>query len=1389
MAEVILKVQIVETGVTKTMKFGQTEQCSAVAEQIAKKSGLEYGPDFGLYDPKGKHWLKAEKALRFYNLKQNDTIEYKKTKQIFKIKLIDDSTRTIVLDTTCPISELVAVVGKKVGLKNVDEFALKVEGADNWLNDTQTLGEQVEVGSVLILQKKYFVTDANIDRDDPVQLHLVYIQSRDDVVAGKHPVTVDQAVAFAALQLQIEQGNHTPGVSQVGNLRLICNQSHAGNKSIDPAIVAEWKKLVGMTEVNAKLRYIQAVRALPTYGITLFSVREHVPGSKKPLNIYLGFTRSHVLRMTMDYQILRDKPDYPLEHVKRWANSDTTFTLDFGGHSKEYYTVLTEQGDEIGKLLAGYIDILLKKRRDAGIVLQDDTEEFAELEDVAGLEGITGGRFASSSGGGQKKAADENVDLDKARRNLEKMINEFGQNAMVSNLTPGMQSFREEVLAQAAKMLAALQEMDGAFPPGQAIGRQAMHQAAYNLVQHAEQMLLAAQTAMRSGEDPDGWLGDAARRVADALKDLLQASKDLSLDPNNVQKRERYNDAKTGLEAALANLQAISRGIYDGDAGKLIGDLTKAVDADVEMFIDGAKAKGVGGPQQDALRLAKDHLKDIIKATANTASDPTVKKFILDAIDDVKRANADLMGVSADPELQSLGKTVQDTLDMLLASAHLPSTLAERDQAEFNSAAQALRRDCAQLMGSKGNAQLIDESLNDIKTNLPVFLGKAKAIAITADKNTKDQMLLNAKRVVESTKLLTGLAAQAIQFPDDDALAAKLRAAAEAVAKAVADLVGDSGKQLAYKELVNQAKKAAANTAGLIASSKNSRRHIGNQKIQGNLLEAAQFTSGALGDLLGALQDPYVMATRASIRFDPNGQIEQQGLRPNPRLIDTVDKFGPKAYKLVASSKAAVPSVTNSDVKEDLKFASDMTGASIQDLIKASKAMKDSSGHAGIEAALGRLADLEKIVQGFAMAASNGTIAPHVNPDQAREEAFKNLNGVVRQLAVASKQLPSVTQEDLGESLDILGNAAMQVVTICREIASTTLETSLQTKMAAQIQHMISGIVREAKAAKAASSNPSPALNKELGESSKIVVDSLQGIVNAAKEVISFELAQRASDLSGGMEEIADSELNGVAKQIEAAMQQLLAVSAAARDNQNQMSLDEQNLSTAILQACQNIAGTTGRLIASAGVCQRERGETTDKAVYKDNAAFKEGLLSAAKAVAGSVTYLVTVANDAVQGKAKDTQLRAAAQSVSVANAQLKSAAQAKGDPTRESYTRMAEASADVNKATAQLTLAAKQASAWEEEQLSQKSSTSSHDNKIARYQKQAELEELEAQLRAARGDLMAKRKAAYNPNATGTPASASAPTPSSPKQGPPPGMGGKKMMMKKRPPPGVNSE
>jgi len=47
----------------------------------------------------------------------------------------------------------------------------------NWLDHNKTLREQsVDVNETLLLRRKYFFSDQNVDARDPVQLNLLYVQ-------------------------------------------------------------------------------------------------------------------------------------------------------------------------------------------------------------------------------------------------------------------------------------------------------------------------------------------------------------------------------------------------------------------------------------------------------------------------------------------------------------------------------------------------------------------------------------------------------------------------------------------------------------------------------------------------------------------------------------------------------------------------------------------------------------------------------------------------------------------------------------------------------------------------------------------------------------------------------------------------------------------------------------------------------------------------------------------------------------------------------------------------------------------------------------------------------------------------------------------------------------
>jgi len=56
-------------------------------------------------------------------------------------------------------------------------------------------------------------------------------------------------------------------------------------------------------------------------------------------------------------------------------------TLDFGDYADSYYSVQTTEGDSISQLIAGYIDIILKRKKDAERMAAEDDTELAITEE------------------------------------------------------------------------------------------------------------------------------------------------------------------------------------------------------------------------------------------------------------------------------------------------------------------------------------------------------------------------------------------------------------------------------------------------------------------------------------------------------------------------------------------------------------------------------------------------------------------------------------------------------------------------------------------------------------------------------------------------------------------------------------------------------------------------------------------------------------------------------------------------------------------------------------------------------------------------------------------------------------------------------------------------
>lgn len=145
------------------------------------------------------------------------------------------------------------------------------------------------------------------------------------------------------------------------SLKEFLPQSYVKVKGIEKKVYAEHKKHIGLSELDAKVLYTKTARSLNTYGVTFFLVKEKMKGKNKLVPRLLGVTKDSVLRL--DEKTKEILKTWPLTTVRRWGASPNTFTLDFGDYSDQYYSVQTTEAEQILQLIAGYIDIILKKQK------------------------------------------------------------------------------------------------------------------------------------------------------------------------------------------------------------------------------------------------------------------------------------------------------------------------------------------------------------------------------------------------------------------------------------------------------------------------------------------------------------------------------------------------------------------------------------------------------------------------------------------------------------------------------------------------------------------------------------------------------------------------------------------------------------------------------------------------------------------------------------------------------------------------------------------------------------------------------------------------------------------------------------------------------------------
>lgn len=209
----------------------------------------------------------------------------------------------------------------------MDVICAKLVG---WLNPEKTLREQgLGEADYVILKKKFFVTDQNVDRTDPVQLVIMYTQSYDMILSGKLPCTAEEAAQFAGIAMQVKFGNQDPDKHKPGYAKMkdLVPAEYRKNKDVEKAIYKEHSILQGTSELNAKFRYVQLIRSLKHYGTSFFIVKEPADkvSKKKAETLLLGVTKLAVIRMNIETKEVLT--EWKLSHLRRWAATPKTYCV------------------------------------------------------------------------------------------------------------------------------------------------------------------------------------------------------------------------------------------------------------------------------------------------------------------------------------------------------------------------------------------------------------------------------------------------------------------------------------------------------------------------------------------------------------------------------------------------------------------------------------------------------------------------------------------------------------------------------------------------------------------------------------------------------------------------------------------------------------------------------------------------------------------------------------------------------------------------------------------------------------------------------------------------------------------------------------------------------
>ncbi|KAI5131040.1 Talin-2 [Manis pentadactyla] len=1203
MVALSLKICVRHCNVVKTMQFEPStavyDACRVIRERVPEAQTGQ-ASDYGLFlsdeDPRKGIWLEAGRTLDYYMLRNGDILEYKKKQRPQKIRMLDGSVKTVMVDDSKTVGELLVTICSRIGITNYEEYSLiqetieekKEEGTGtlkkdrtllrderkmeklkaklhtdddlNWLDHSRTFREQgVDEHETLLLRRKFFYSDQNVDSRDPVQLNLLYVQARDDILNGSHPVSFEKACEFGGFQAQIQFGPHVEHKHKPGflDLKEFLPKEYIKQRGAEKRIFQEHKNCGEMSEIEAKVKYVKLARSLRTYGVSFFLVKEKMKGKNKLVPRLLGITKDSVMRV--DEKTKEVLQEWPLTTVKRWAASPKSFTLDFGEYQESYYSVQTTEGEQISQLIAGYIDIILKKK---------------QSKDRFGLEGDEESTMLEESVSPKKSTI------------LQQQFNRTGKvehgsvalPAVMRSGSSGPETFNVGSMPSPQQQVMVGQMHRGHMPPLTSAQQALMGtiNTSMHAVQQAQDDLSELDSLPPLGQDMASrvWVQNKVDESKHEIHSQVDAITAGTASVVNLTAGDPADTDYTAVGCAIttisSNLTEMSKGVkllaalMDDEVGSgedllraartlagAVSDLLKAVQptsGEPRQTVLTA-AGSIGQASGDLLRQIgenetderfQDVLMSLAKAVANAAAMLVLKaKNVAQVAEDAVLQNRVIAAATqcalSTSQLVACAKVVSPTISSPVCQEQLieAGKLVDRSVENCVRACQAATDDNELLKQVSAAASVVSQALHDLLQHVRQFASRGEPIgrydqatdtimcvteSIFSSMGDAGEMVRQARVLAQATSDLVNAMRSDAEAEIDMENSKKLLAAAKLLADSTARMVEAAKGAAANPENEDQQQRLREAAEGLRVATNAAAQNAIKKKIVNRLEVAAKQAAAAATQAIAAAQNAamsnknaaaqqqLVQSCKAVADHIPQlvqgvrgSQAQAEDLSAQLALIISSQNFLQPGSKMVSSAKAAVPTVSDQAAAMQLSQCAKNLATSLAELRTASQKAHEACGPMEIDSALSTVQSLKNELQDAKLAALESQLKPL--PGETLEKCAQDLGSTSKAVGSSMAQLLTCAAQGnehyTGVAARETAQALKTLAQAARGVAASTSDPAATHAMLDSARDVMEGSAMLIQEAKQALIAPGDAESQQrLAQVAKAVSHSLNNCVN-----------------------------------------------------------------------------------------------------------------------------------------------------------------------------------------------------------------------------------------------------------------------------------------------------